>query len=210
MKPMIVISACAVAALFASASDPAGLEGDAPPAETSATDAASAQPEETLTGAAVSPQKLERSIDWEAARAARIAAIDAGKKVDDEGLVQAQSGGIGSPVPVMLPSGIIVPANQKQIVKMTKDGYFASYPGAKYDIVVNGTNEVFETRGTSVDDAGTMKFTPMEAGAQVAFSRFGADYLVEFECNIIDGEESCVTEEEALKVAEELFVAATQ
>ena len=50
----------------------------------------------------------------------------------------------------------------------------------------------------------------LEAGAQVSFSRYGADYLIEFECRILDGEENCISQEEALDVAKGLFVAAAE
>ena len=60
------------------------------------------------------------------------------------------------------------------------------------------------------DERANMVFTAMEAGAQVSFSRYGADYLIEFECRILDGEENCISQEEALDVAKGLFVAAAE
>ena len=153
-------------------------------------------------------QEGERQIDWVAARQARIEAIDAGV-AQDNALIQVQGAGLGSPVPVMLPTGIVVPANEQPLFATSGDGYFASYPGAIYDIIVNGTNEVWGDSSEDLDDAArqTPVFTQNEAGAQVSFSRFGADYLVEFECNILNGENSCITEEQALSVIEGLFVA---
>lgn len=157
------------------------------------------------------PKIGKRDIDWTAARQARIQAIEAGESADDV-LAQAAGNASLSPVPVMLPSGIVMPANEKQTVAFTPDGYFASYPGHKYDIIVNGTNEVFDV---SADNAGSeeleaMVFNDMEAGAQIAFSRFGADYLVEFECNFLDASTSCITEEEAKAVVNGLFVAVAE
>ncbi len=165
---------------------------------------------EDLSGA-VTPKQTKREIDWAAARQARVQAIEAGISADAV-LAQAAGNASLSPVPVMLPSGIVMPANSKQTVAFTPDGYFASYPGAKYDIIVNGTNEVYDTSSTAAnaDDLENMKFDEMEAGAQIAFSRFGADYLVEFECNILDGDTSCITEEEAKAVVNGLFVAVAE
>ncbi|MFC7292255.1 hypothetical protein [Hirschia litorea] len=163
-----------------------------------------------LSGAEM-PSQRTRQIDWTAARQARIQAIEAGHTADTV-LAQASGNASISPVPVMLPSGIVMPANAKQTVAFTPDGYFASYPGAKYDIIVNGTNEVFDTSAMDADEIerSEMKFDVMEAGAQVAFSRFGADYLVEFECNILDGDTGCITEEEAIAVVNGLFVAVAE
>jgi hypothetical protein len=166
--------------------------------------------ESSLSGG-TAPVASTNQIDWTAAKQARIEAIDAGLSMSDQVMAQAAGNGSNAVVPVMLPSGIVLPANETQTIGMTPDGYFASYPGIKYDIIVNGTNEVFATMNEAAP-AGevAMKFTEMEAGAQIAFSRFGADYLVEFECNIIDAATNCVDEDEALKVAEGLFVAFTQ
>jgi hypothetical protein len=55
-----------------------------------------------------------------------------------------------------------------------------------------------------------MKFTTSDASAQLTFSRYGADYLIEFECREVDGPEGCITEAEAKEFAESLFVAQTQ
>lgn len=175
---------------------------------------ASATPtEEAITdlSGAEKPSQRTRQIDWTAARQARIQAIEAGHTADTV-LAQASGNASLSPVPVMLPSGIVMPASQKQTVAFTPDGYFASYPGAKYDIIVNGTNEVFDTSAMDADEAERleMKFDAVDAGAQVAFSRFGADYLVEFECNILDGDTGCITEEQALAVVNGLFVAVAE
>ena len=51
------------------------------------------------------------------------------------------------------------------------------------------------------------KFQRSEGSAQLAFSRYGADYLIEFECREIDSPEGCITEAQAKEFAESLFVA---
>lgn len=163
---------------------------------------------EQLTGGDT-PEAETRAIDWSAARRARIEAIDAGQSAD---IVTVQGNGVGSPVPVLLPTGIVMPQSESPTYAPSSDGYFARYPGARYDVIVNGTNEVFGDSAPDMTDEArqTMVFTPIEAGAQISFSRFGADYLIEFECRVLDGEDSCITEEEAMDVAEGLFVAAAQ
>ena len=160
-----------------------------------------------LTGDSA-PEAETRSIDWTAARVARIQAIEEDKSGGN--IVLPQSNGAGSPVPVMLPSGIVTVQSVQPIFFSTSDGYVARYQTAKYDIIVNGTNEVFGTSAPDMneDDRDSMNFTANEAGAQVAMSRFGADYLVEIECRILDGDVNCISEEEALGIAENLFVAA--
>ena len=56
-------------------------------------------------------------------------------------------------------------------------------------------------------DKSEMKFQTSEGSAQLAFSRYGADYLIEFECREIDSPEGCITEAQAKEFAESLFVA---
>ncbi|MBF20295.1 MAG: hypothetical protein CME88_18170 [Hirschia sp.] len=167
-----------------------------------------AQEPEKLTGGDT-PKAETRSIDWAAARQARIEAIEAGKSAD---IVTVQSNGAGSPVPVLLPTGVVMPQNASPTYAPSSDGYFAHYPGPKYYIIVNGTDEVFGDSAADMneDERANMVFTAMEAGAQVSFSRYGADYLIEFECRILDGEENCISQEEALDVAKGLFVAAAE
>ena len=82
----------------------------------------------------------QANIDWSAARA-DLAMIPSD---DRDGAFQVASGGQAPPVPVLLPSGIVIPAGAETQVRFQPlaDGYFASYPGAAYDIIVNGTNEV--------------------------------------------------------------------
>ena len=152
----------------------------------------------------------EATIDWEAARA------DMASTSSDEHETgfQVASGGSAPPVPVLLPTGIVIPQGAESGVRFqpVSDGYFATYPGVDYDIVVNGTNEVIRpenTTGTAEDSV--LTFTPTMTGAQVSFSRYGADYLVEFECKSLTGDKAdCISEGEALDVTEKLVIAGTR
>lgn len=160
------------------------------------------------------PERPEASegkanIDWSAARA-DLAMIPSDER---DGAFQVASGGQAPPVPVLLPSGIVIPAGAETQVRFQPlaDGYFASYPGVAYDIIVNGTNEVIGQSARADDGVDKIRFQATASGAQVALSRYGADYLVEFECNDAEGEEAdCVSEDEALDVARKLVIAGTR
>ncbi|MDX1291459.1 MAG: hypothetical protein R3265_01510 [Hyphomonas sp.] len=150
------------------------------------------------------------NIDWEAARAD----LAATPSEDRETGFQVASGGTAPPVPVLLPTGIVVPQGAEGGVRFQpmSDGYFAAYPGIDYDIVVNGTNEVIGIDSAdSAQAEPVLTYTPTMTGAQVSFSRYGADYLVEFECKSIEGGEAdCITEQEALDVTNKLVIAGTR
>mgnify|MGYP001323880253 CR=1 FL=1 len=150
------------------------------------------------------------TIDWEAARR------DLAASGERETTFNIQSGGSAPPVPVLLPSGPVRTASaggpQPQF-RPVPDGYFAVYPGEDYNLIVNGTNEVTNVPGGSPGDGESedMRYVETSTGAIVSFSRYGADYMVEFEC-LGSGEEggSCITEDEALAVAEEIVISGTQ
>ncbi|MEM8636602.1 MAG: hypothetical protein AAGF33_16665 [Pseudomonadota bacterium] len=174
--------------------------------ETAAVDAPEAVVEAQVleTAGPRADTNMTTSIDWQAARADLAGADDRSDSV-----VQVQSGGTSPPVPVLLPTGIVVPQSEGggPVYRPTSDGYFATYPGAQYDIVVNGTNQVATINGEASTRNEIPVFTETIAGAQVAISRYGADYLIEFECNQLNGQSaSCIEEAEALSVAERLVV----
>ncbi len=197
--------------LIAAAMVVAGCDGLLNDADTGPTEpeAATASPSPAAP-AQPEVEVVDSEIDWSAARA------DFASRTDREaGDVTIQSAAGAPPkVPVLLPSGIVIPqsATRGPMIRELPDGYFASYPGARYDIVLNGTSEVELVEGKprgERDDA--PRFTATAAGAQVALSRYGADYLIEFECNEIDAETgTCIDEAEALSVAEGLVVARTR
>lgn len=151
------------------------------------------------------------AIDWEAARR-DMASVPSDERI--AGAFQAQSGAEAAPVPVLLPTGIVVPQSAEGGVKFQpmSDGYFAAYPGIDYNIVVNGTNEVVGARESSAVSTDTEPtFEATASGAQVAFSRYGADYLIEFECKNSSGEApTCIGEDEALEIARKLVIAGTR
>jgi hypothetical protein len=161
----------------------------------------------------VRPQAVESTagIDWEAARR-DMASLPSDER--GQGNFQVQSGSQGAPVPVLLPTGIVVPQSAEGGVKFQpmSDGYFATYPGVDYDIVVNGTNEVIGARDAGDTAANTdPTFVSTASGAQVAFSRYGANYLIEFECKHATGASpTCITEDDALAIADQLVIAGTR
>ncbi|MEL7129271.1 MAG: hypothetical protein AAGK23_06970 [Pseudomonadota bacterium] len=171
--------------------------------------AAVVDPQALKTDAPRASEMVTATIDWASARSDLAASNE-----DSGATVQVQSGGNAPPVPVLLPSGIAVAQSDGAGVRFnpTRDGYFAAYPGAAYDIVMNGTNQVAGVDGEPVSPRTEAPvFTATVAGAQVALSRYGADYLIEFECNQLDaGTATCIDEVEALAVAERLVVAGSR
>jgi hypothetical protein len=158
----------------------------------------------------VRPESVESTagIDWEAARR-DMASVSSEDRGDNS--FQVESGSSAAPVPVLLPTGIVVPQSAEGGVKFQpmSDGYFATYPGVDYDIVVNGTNEVIG-EGESMSNT-EPSYLATASGAQVAFNRYGAGYLIEFECKNASGESpSCIGEDEALRIARELVIAGTR
>ena len=149
------------------------------------------------------------TIDWDAAR------TDLASRSGDEELTfsTASADGTQPPVPVLLPTGgsvRIASDGSGPRFKQTSDGYYAVYPYEKYDVIVNGTNEVIGARPEGPRDE-TPKFTATAAGAQVSLSRYGADYLVEFECYQINpATGTCIEEAEAMGVAESLVIRGTR
>lgn len=152
-----------------------------------------------------SAPSTEQTVDWEKARAD----FTSKRPADAPATVQTSGQEGPSPVPMLLPSGIVQTASDRPTPPVvTKDGYFATYHLARYDAIVNGSMKAYTGTGqTATGDKEAMKFTKGEAVASLSFSRYGADYLIDFECREIDGPEGCITEAEAKEFAESLFVA---
>jgi hypothetical protein len=175
---------------------------EAPPGPPPPTDPAVAEP---IAG----PQAVEGQIDWAAARDAK-----SKQQITDSPVsVQQVDANAGPPkVPVLLPSGVVQAQNARPpALVQTKDGYFATYHLPQYDAIVNGSQKSYQAGAAAAGgDKSAMKFSTGEGSAQLAFSRFGADYLIEFECREVDGANSCITEDQAKEFAESLFVQQTQ
>ncbi|MEQ9315892.1 MAG: hypothetical protein RLN72_08560 [Henriciella sp.] len=150
-------------------------------------------------------------IDWEAARTDLASAPVDGR----DNSFNIQSGSSAPPVPVLLPAAPVRPAGtsdgpQPQF-RPVPDGYFAVFPGTEYNLIVNGTNLVTDIPDVENSDSEDMTYTETTTGAIVSFSRYGADYMVEFEC-LGSGEEGgdCINEADAMAVAEEIVISGTQ
>ncbi len=177
--------------------DPATENG----AETVAADLP-VRPESTSVGAV---------IDWDAARRD----LAARPPADGEGGFSIQSGDVAPPVPVFLPSSPVAAQSDGVSPRFqpTNDGYYAFFPGDAYDTVLNGTNVVIAEPGIAGAPVRTdaYNFQTTTTGAQVSFSRYGADYLVEFECKeLVNGLPACITEEEAVAFARDLAISGTR
>jgi hypothetical protein len=176
--------------------------------ETPADPAASNTPagEEKTVETASAPSQ-EGQIDWTKAQADFTA-----KRPADAPVLPQSVQDKPSPVPMLLPSGIVQTASDRPTPPVvTKDGYFATYHLPRYDAIVNGSMKAYTGTGQAAQsDKEAMKFTMGEAVASLSFSRYGADYLIDFECREIDGPQGCITEAEAKEFAESLFVAQTR
>ena len=152
----------------------------------------------------------EAAIDWEAARRDLAA-----RPIEDrEGSFQVASGDAAPPVPVFLPSAPVSVQGGESDVRFQpmNDGYYAFFPGEAYDTVVNGTNKIIAAPGEQPAARNeAFNFQPTMTGAQISFSRYGADYLVEFECKeLTNGLPACITQEEAEAFATDLVISGTR
>jgi hypothetical protein len=148
----------------------------------------------------VVPETVELNVDWEAAVKA-VAANPPGT----EAVVRPMAVGEDPPrVPILVPTGLATAQGESVSFQSTADGYFAVFPGPVYDVVVNGTGEALTGTQASAGERPEMRITATEQGLQIALTRFGADYLFEFECK--GGNPTCVNEAEAEEVVSRLAV----
>ena len=152
----------------------------------------------------------EAAINWEAARRD----LAARPLEEREGSFQVASGDAAPPVPVFLPSAPVSVQGGESDVRFQpmSDGYYAFFPGEKYDTVVNGTNKIIAAPGEQPAARNeAFNFQPTMTGAQISFSRYGADYLVEFECKeLTNGLPACITQEEAEALATDVVISGTR
>jgi hypothetical protein len=196
----LALPACERAVQPASPSEAADAPAGADLAEDAGPDLP-VRPESTEAGAV---------IDWEAARR-----DFAARPVDEQGSnFQVASGGEAPPVPVFLPANPVAAQSGEGTVRFqpTSDGYYAFFPGEAYDTIVNGTNVVITAPGEAVAPrTDEYRYQPTTTGASVSFSKYGADYLVEYECKLItSGTPDCITEDEALAFARDLAISGTR
>ncbi|HVY87697.1 MAG TPA: hypothetical protein VG942_02460 [Hyphomonadaceae bacterium] len=197
---IVLVAACTKEG--AGPTDPSQAKTSAPPAAAANVQVASAPQQ------AGGAPPISADINWDAARADKAKA-----PASAAATIQSVGSGEPSPVPMLLPSGVvqIQSADDRPTPPVvTKDGYFATYHLPKYDAIVNGSATSYSGGQKATGDKEKMKFTTGEAGASLAFSRYGADYLIEFECRQVDGANTCVTEQEAKDFADSLFVAQTR
>ncbi|MEM7768375.1 MAG: hypothetical protein AAF253_12955 [Pseudomonadota bacterium] len=207
-----IVSACAVAAC-----NPLSQQAE-PPHQVAVAEERDAQPalvpvqgsDAETQGGRETVQTSTATIDWDAARTdlASRGQSDTGRSF------QIESGAAAPPVPVLLPTGIVSPASaDRPIYRGVAVGYFAKSPGADYDITISGTNEWY-SGGTEGRDAPATEavFTRTMSGAQVSLNRYGAAYLIEFDCNRATGAaaNACIGEAEAMSVANQLVIAGSR
>ena len=218
----LIVSGLAALGLLSACYEQTPTSG--PAAAPSTEDAAPATPSQPAPPAPVPASTPDTSqnakpkravIDWDAARAdfARTAA----QRGDDDAFAIA-GGGTAPPVPVLLPSMPFTTASTDESAPKLQfrplaDGYFAIYPGEAYDMIINGTDRLV----SAPDRADTAPVTDLRfeytlTGAQIAFSRYGASYLVEFACKGAAAElgQTCISEAEARAAAEDLLLGGTR
>ncbi len=152
-------------------------------------------------------------IDWASARA-DFSAHD--NTSDDDAFTVAGSSGAAA-VPVLLPSMPVSIATAGSAPDLQfhplADGYYAVYPGEVYDMIINGTDRLAAAPGRTAAAGDTrLRYEQTMTGAQVAFSRYGASYLVEFACKSpADAQgDGCVSEAAAKAAVQDLLLAGTQ
>ena len=193
MKALVLAGLSAVALLAAGCGNE---KAPAPVAETPAGE----QPVQ-VASVPQGPAPVTGTVNWEAARA------DLAKRPADVVVPQA-AGSDPLVVPMLLPGGIVQTAADRPVPpRIMKDGYFATYHLPRYDVTVNGSQKAYDAGGKPAADKSAMKFQIGEASASLTFSRYGADYLIDFECREVDGPEGCISEAEAREFADSLFVA---
>ncbi len=146
------------------------------------------------------PTRGEREVEFpvtaeQAGDSARAAGLDAARFAD-------------ATVPVLAPAGM----SRGQAVQFTEsfratpDGYFARMSLEEFDVVVNGTRiyaRAPEAAGAPpARDTSQYQYSESETGMSVTFSRFGADYSVDFVCRGAgdEGGSECVSEAEAAEL----------
>lgn len=152
-------------------------------------------------------------IDWEQARQ-DFATRDLS---DDSSTFGIASGGDAPSVPVLLPTRPITTASADgsptfKVVPMN-DGYYAVFDGEAYDMIINGSDRIAPaSAGDPTLDPAAFRFEETITGAQVSFKRYGASYLVEFNCNgrPPGPDSNCIDEDEAVAAVQDLLVAETQ
>lgn len=204
MTPDLKTHLLVIAALAALTACNPKPKADASPSP-AAPNAASASPDQQAQAGA--PETKTGQIDWDAARKAKAEATRGDQTVS----IAAAPSGPPPAVPMLLPAGVVRAANaQAPQIHKTDTGYFANYDMPKFSATVTGTNKSYVTGAPAAGAKEALKFTVGEGEATMSFSRFGADYTIQFECKQIDGGDTCITEAEAKEFADSLFVAQTQ
>lgn len=159
------------------------------------------------------PARKQATIDWQAARA------DYASRPEPPGSDQfaIASGGQAPVVPVLLSPRSFAIASvdgipELRVVPMA-DGYYAIARGETYDTIINGSDRLISApEGLESLESGSLRFSETMTGADVAFRRYGASYLVEFHCKGRPplGGDPCIDEIEALQIVENLLLTGTQ
>lgn len=153
----------------------------------------------------------ERKVDWAQAQKEQPSA-NAVTTANSGFDVQVANAADDSPVPMLAPPATAAVASglddEATVVRVTPDGYFATFAGPKYDVTVHGTKAFYVAPNSAPaktqDAEPALRFEQGEGQAQITFKRYGADYLIEFNCKTGAADQACITEAEAAAFARRL------
>lgn len=160
-------------------------------------------------------QKAERTIDWGAAQKDAIAQQpQVGTTPPKSGFnPKVTTASVGAPVPMLAPpvaASIAAGLNDESVtVRVTEDGYFITMPGPRYDVIVNGTKAFYlategAPKASTNADPKAYRYEIGEGEVTLAFSRYGADYLIQFVCKTGAINAPCITQPESIAFAARL------
>lgn len=165
-----------------------------------------------------SVDKNERAIDWAAAKKDAPASTAATVARSDFN-PQVQTASAGSPVPMLAPPIAATAAagltdSDGPTVRVTEDGYFATFEGPRYDVIVNGTKAFFiapdgapKKTDKALSDT-DYRYEVGEGEVQVTFRRYGADYMIQFACKTGSPDTPCINQTDAIAFARRLQLVA--
>lgn len=159
----------------------------------------------------------EKSIDWQAAQ--KDAPPPSPVATAPRGSFNAQvaTASVGAPVPMLAPPSTASIAagldDTSATVRVTQDGYFANFPGPRYDVTIHGTKAFYvapenapQTQpGKAAAPAATgYRYEVSEGEVSVMFSRYGADYMIQFSCKTGAPNAACISQADAFAFADRL------
>lgn len=109
-------------------------------------------------------------------------------------------------IPVLFPSALAMSADAAPPgISATRGGYIATFDLPDYVVILTGQAKA--RRGAVASEE--FRFSAGTDSAQLSFSRYGADYLLVFNCREVSESDACMSRDEAVAFAESMFVVQT-